>query len=75
MNLFERLLHRRLCNEQPADGGRCTGTVCASSTCCRSSAACSEPAKPEGDKPQPALKVTSLRKISPLMVISQLKSR
>ena len=21
MNLFERLLHRRLCNEQPADGG------------------------------------------------------
>ncbi|MBL2144752.1 peptidase, partial [Klebsiella pneumoniae] len=21
MNLFERLMYRRLCNEQPADGG------------------------------------------------------
>jgi hypothetical protein len=22
MNLFERLMYRRLCNEQPADGGK-----------------------------------------------------
>lgn len=35
MNLFERLLYRRLCNEQPADGG--------------TAPAASEPAAPAGD--------------------------
>lgn len=43
MNLFERLLHRRLCNEQPADGG--------------AAPAPSEPAAPQpgaGDNPAPA---------------------
>ncbi|HBY0065304.1 peptidase [Klebsiella pneumoniae] len=45
MNLFERLLHRRLCNEQPADGG----TAPAPSD---PPAPAADPAKPEGDKPQ-----------------------
>ena len=40
MNLFERLIHRRLCNEQPADGGAAPA------------AASAEPA-PAGDNPQP----------------------
>lgn len=39
MNLFERLMYRRLCNEQPADGG--------------AAPAASEPA-PAGDNPAPA---------------------
>ncbi|HBX2713802.1 TPA: peptidase [Klebsiella pneumoniae] len=45
MNLFERLLHRCLCNEQPADGG----TAPAPS---EPPAPAADPAKPEGDKPQ-----------------------
>ncbi|MFP2712383.1 peptidase [Escherichia coli] len=43
MNLFDRLLHRRLCNEQPADGG--------------AAPAPSEPSAPQpgaGDNPAPA---------------------
>lgn len=40
MNLFERLIHRRLCNEQPADGGAAPA------------AASADPA-PAGDNPQP----------------------
>lgn len=40
MNLFERLLYSRLCNEQPADGG--------------SEPAASEPAPAAGDNPAPA---------------------
>lgn len=35
MNLFERLLYRRLCNEQPVDGG--------------AASAASEPSAPAGD--------------------------
>lgn len=40
MNLFERLLYSRLCNEQPADGGAAPAT--------------SEPAPAAGDNPAPA---------------------
>ncbi|MEX3020243.1 peptidase [Kluyvera sp. STS39-E] len=40
MNLFERLIHRRLCNEQPAEGGAAPA------------AASADPA-PAGDNPQP----------------------
>ncbi|EAA9058593.1 peptidase [Salmonella enterica] len=40
MNLFERLLYRRLCNEQPADGG--------------AAPAASEPAAPAGENPAPS---------------------
>lgn len=39
MNLFERLLYRRLCNEQPVDGG--------------AAPAASEPSAPAGDTPAP----------------------
>lgn len=39
MNLFERLMYRRLCNEQPADGG--------------AAPAASEPAPATGDNPAP----------------------
>lgn len=39
MNLFERLMYHRLCNEQPADGG--------------AAPAASEPAPKEGDMSQP----------------------
>lgn len=40
MNLFERLMYHRLCNEQPADGG--------------AAPAASEPAPATGDNPAPA---------------------
>ncbi|EJJ1122531.1 peptidase [Escherichia coli] len=46
MNLFDRLLHRRLCNEQPADGGAAPAPS-------EPAAPAADPAKPEGDKPQP----------------------
>ncbi|HBR2624058.1 TPA: peptidase [Klebsiella pneumoniae] len=45
MNLFERLLHRRLCNEQPADGGAAPAPS-------EPPAPAADQAKPEGDKPQ-----------------------
>lgn len=53
MNLFERLLHRRLCNEQPADGGAAPAPSEPSSPAADAPAPAADPAKPEGDKPQP----------------------
>ncbi|MGM8528678.1 peptidase [Enterobacter asburiae] len=55
MNLFERLLHRRLCNEQPADGGAAPAPSepSAPAADAPAPAPAGEPAKPEGDKPQP----------------------
>lgn len=53
MNLFERLLHRRLCNEQPADGGSAPAPSEPSAPAADAPAPAAEPAKPEGDKPQP----------------------
>jgi len=54
MNLFDRLLHRRLCNEQPADGGAAPAPSepSAPAADAPAPAPASEPAKPEGDKPQ-----------------------
>lgn len=52
MNLFERLLHRRLCNEQPADGGTAPAPSEQSAPAADAPAPAGEPAKPEGDKPQ-----------------------
>ncbi|GAB0504967.1 peptidase [Escherichia coli] len=54
MNLFERLLHRRLCNEQPADGGAAPAPSepSAPAADAPAPAPAGEPAKPEGDKPQ-----------------------
>ena len=51
MNLFDRLLHRRLCNEQPADGGAAPAPSEPSAPA--ADAPAGDPAKPEGDKPQP----------------------
>lgn len=53
MNLFERLLHRRLCNEQPADGGAAPAPSEPAAPAADAQAPAGDPAKPEGDKPQP----------------------
>ncbi|EPM8368375.1 peptidase [Enterobacter hormaechei] len=53
MNLFERLLHRRLCNEQPADGGAAPAPSEPAAPAADAPAPASEPTKSEGDKPQP----------------------
>ncbi|HID8831399.1 TPA: peptidase [Enterobacter chengduensis] len=52
MNLFERFLHRRLCNEQPADGGAAPAPSEPSAPAADAPASAADPAKPEGDKPQ-----------------------
>lgn len=52
MNLFERLLHRRLCNEQPADGGAAPAPSEPAAPATDAPAPAADPAKPEGDKPQ-----------------------
>lgn len=52
MNLFERLLHRHLCNEQPADGGAAPAPSEPSAPAADTPAPAGDPAKPEGDKPQ-----------------------
>ena len=54
MNLFDRLLHRRLCNEQPADGGAAPAPSEPSAPAGDNPAPAAEFAKPEGDKPAPA---------------------
>lgn len=53
MNLFERLLHRRLCNEQPTDGGAAPAPSEPSAPVSDAPAPAVDPAKPEGDKQQP----------------------
>ena len=53
MNLFERLLHRRLCNEQPADGGAAPAPSEPAAPAAEAPAPAADPSKPEGDKPQP----------------------
>lgn len=51
MNLFERLLYRRLCNEQPADGGAAPAASEPAAPADDTSTPASEPAQQEGDKP------------------------
>ncbi|HDS9360804.1 TPA: peptidase [Enterobacter chengduensis] len=53
MNLFDRLLHRRLCNEQPADGGTAPAPSEPAAPAADAPAPAADPAKPEGDKQQP----------------------
>ncbi|MEG6190984.1 peptidase [Enterobacter kobei] len=53
MNLFERLLHRRLCNEQPADGGAAPAPSEPAAPAADAPAPAADQEKPEGDKPQP----------------------
>ncbi|MEG9636305.1 peptidase [Enterobacter asburiae] len=52
MNLFERLLHRRLCNEQPADGGAAPAPSEPAASTAETPAPAGEPAKPDGEQPQ-----------------------
>lgn len=51
MNLFERLLYRRLCNEQPADGGTAPAASELAAPAGDTSTPASDPAQQEGDKP------------------------
>lgn len=51
MNLFERLVNRRLCNDQPVDGGTAPAP---SEPAPAAPAPAAEPSQPEGEKPQPA---------------------
>ncbi|OFC63282.1 peptidase [Candidatus Erwinia dacicola] len=53
MNLFDRLLHRRLCNEQPADGGAAPASSEPAAPAADAPAPDADPAKPQGDKPHP----------------------
>lgn len=57
MSLFERLLHRRLCNEQPADGGAAPAASEPSAPQAPATgdqpATGDAPAKQEGEQPQP----------------------
>ncbi|MFW0558657.1 peptidase [Enterobacter hormaechei] len=53
MNLFDRLLHRRLCNEQPADGGAAPAPSEPAVPAAEAPAPVGDSAKPEGDKQQP----------------------
>lgn len=53
MNLFDRLLHRRLCNEQPADGGAAPASSEPPALAADAPAPVADQAKPDGDKPQP----------------------
>ncbi|EQA6778039.1 TPA: peptidase [Enterobacter hormaechei] len=53
MNLFDRLLHRRLCNEQPADGGAAPAPSEPAAPAADAPAPAADLAKPEGDKQQP----------------------
>lgn len=51
MNLFERLLYRRLCNEQPADGGAAPAASEPAAPAGETSTPASDPAQQEGEKP------------------------
>lgn len=53
MNLFERLLYRRLCNEQPVDGGAAPAALEPSAPAGDNPAPVGDPSQQEGDKPQP----------------------
>lgn len=53
MNLFDRLLHRRLCNEQPADGGAAPAASEPAASTGDNPAPAGDQDKPEGDKPHP----------------------
>ncbi|ENR4995108.1 TPA: peptidase [Enterobacter roggenkampii] len=52
MNLFERLLHRRLCNEQLADGGAAPAPSEPAAPSAEAPVPAGEPAKQEGEQPQ-----------------------
>ncbi|HCT9373648.1 peptidase [Klebsiella quasipneumoniae] len=51
MNLLERLLHRRLCNEQPADGGAAPAASEPSAPSAGTAHQGDQPAQPDGGNP------------------------
>lgn len=51
MNLLERLLHRRLCNEQPADGGAAPAASEPSAPGAGTAPHGDQPAQPDGGNP------------------------
>lgn len=53
MTFFERLMYRRFCNEQPADGGAAPAASEPSAPAGDSPAPAADQANPEGDKSQP----------------------
>ncbi|AXY27112.1 peptidase [Klebsiella aerogenes] len=65
MNLFERLMYRRLCNEQPADGGAAPAASEPSAHATDAPVPAAEPAKPEGDKPQTGTEVDNPKEDKP----------
>lgn len=65
MNTFDRLLHRRLCNEQPADGGAAPAPSEPAAPDAEAPAPAGDPAKPEGDKPQPGTEDDKLQDDKP----------
>ena len=75
MNLFERLLHRRLCNEQPVDGGAAPAASEPSAPAGDNPAPVGDPSQQEGDKPQPLLMAINLLMTKSLKTISRMKKR
>lgn len=71
MNLFDRLLYRRLCNEQPADGGAAPAPSEPAAPVADAPAPAVDRAKPEAISNSPVLKVTNLSTTNQLMVKSQ----
>lgn len=57
MSLFERLLYRRLCNEQPVDGGAAPAASEPSAHAGDNPAPAGDPSQQEDDKPQPVVDV------------------
>lgn len=53
MNLFDRLLHRRLCNEQPADGGAAPAPSEPAAPAADAPAPAADPENPAGEQPKP----------------------
>lgn len=75
MNLFERLLYRRLCNEQPVDGGAAPAASEPSAPTGDNPAPVGDPSQQEGDKPQPVADVDKPDDEKNLKTISRVKKR
>ncbi len=75
MNLFERLLYRRLCNEQPVDGGAAPAASEPSAPAGDNHAPVGDPSQQEGDKPQPVADGDKPADDKSLKTISRMKKR
>lgn len=75
MNLFERLLYSRLCNEQPVDGGAAPAASEPSAPAGDNPAPVGDPSQQEGDKPQPVADGDKPAADKSLKTISRMKKR